>query len=73
VDRGPGFAPGDEVRVFDRFYRGAGAGSQAHGSLGLGLSLVKRIAEAHGGRAFAANQPGGGACVTLELPAGATP
>ena len=68
TDRGPGFAPGDEVRVFDRFYRGAGAGSQAHGSLGLGLSLVKRIAEAHGGRAWAANQPGGGAGVTLELP-----
>jgi two-component system, OmpR family, sensor kinase len=70
TDGGPGFAPGDEARVFDRFYRGAGSG-HAHGSLGLGLSLVKRIADAHGGRVFAANQPAGGACLVLELPRGA--
>ncbi|HXJ23727.1 MAG TPA: HAMP domain-containing sensor histidine kinase [Polyangia bacterium] len=68
TDRGRGFAPGDETRVFERFYRGAGGGSQAHGSLGLGLSLVKRIADAHGGRVAAANLPGGGARVVLELP-----
>jgi signal transduction histidine kinase len=68
TDRGRGFAPGDETRVFERFYRGAGAGSQAHGSLGLGLSLVKRIAEAHAGRVSAANLPAGGARVVLELP-----
>ncbi|MES1210345.1 MAG: HAMP domain-containing sensor histidine kinase [Pseudomonadota bacterium] len=67
TDGGPGFAPGDEVRVFDRFYRGAGGG-HAHGSLGLGLSLVKRIADAHGGRVSAANDPGGGARLVLELP-----
>ena len=70
TDRGPGFAPGDEERVFDRFYRG-GAEAGHHGSLGLGLALVKRIAVAHGGRAEAANRPGGGARVTLELPASA--
>ncbi|MES1209889.1 MAG: HAMP domain-containing sensor histidine kinase, partial [Pseudomonadota bacterium] len=69
TDGGPGFAPGDEARVFDRFYRGAGGG-HAHGSLGLGLSLVKRIADAHGGRVSAANQPGGGARLVLELPPG---
>jgi len=68
TDRGRGFAPGDETRVFDRFYRGAGGGSHAHGSLGLGLSLVKRIADAHAGRVAAANLPEGGARVTLELP-----
>ncbi len=67
TDGGPGFAPGDEARVFDRFYRGAGSG-HAHGSLGLGLSLVKRIADAHGGRVSAANQPAGGARLVLELP-----
>ena len=66
-DRGPGFAPGDEVKVFDRFYRG-GADAGHHGSLGLGLALVQRIAAAHGGRASAANRPQGGARVTLELP-----
>ncbi|HVV51183.1 MAG TPA: HAMP domain-containing sensor histidine kinase, partial [Polyangia bacterium] len=68
VDRGRGFAPGDETRVFERFYQGAGPDAGTNGSLGLGLALVKRIADAHGGRVFAANQPGGGARVVLELP-----
>jgi two-component system, OmpR family, sensor kinase len=66
TDLGRGFASGEEGRVFDRFFRGAGTG--AHGSLGLGLALVKRIAEAHGGRALAANRPEGGARLSLELP-----
>jgi signal transduction histidine kinase len=65
LDRGPGFAPGEEARVFDRFYRGENGGG--HGSLGLGLALVRRIAEAHGGGVRASNRPGGGACLTLEL------
>jgi two-component system OmpR family sensor kinase len=67
TDRGAGFAPGDEERVFDRFYRG-GADGGHHGSLGLGLALVKRIAVAHGGRAEAANRPGGGARGARALP-----
>jgi two-component system, OmpR family, sensor kinase len=65
-DRGRGFVPGEEDRVFDRFFRGTDTGPQ--GSLGLGLALVKRIAEAHGGRVRAENRPGGGARITLELP-----
>jgi len=65
LDRGPGFASGEEDRVFDRFYRGENGG--AHGSLGLGLALVRRICEAHGGRVQASNRPGGGACLRLEL------
>ncbi len=68
ADRGRGFAPGDETRVFERFYQGADPDAGARGSLGLGLALVKRIADAHGGRVHAANQPGGGARVVLELP-----
>jgi signal transduction histidine kinase len=68
VDRGRGFAPGDESRVFERFYRGADPDAGSHGSLGLGLALVKRIADAHGGRVHAANEPTGGARVVLELP-----
>jgi len=68
VDRGRGFAPGDESRVFERFYRGADSDAGSHGSLGLGLALVKRIADAHGGRVHAANEPAGGARVVLELP-----
>jgi two-component system OmpR family sensor kinase len=69
-DRGAGFAPGDETRVFDRFYRGNGDAGH-HGSLGLGLALVRRIALAHGGRADAGNRPEGGARVALELPVAA--
>ena len=62
-DRGPGFEDGDDVRVFEPFYRRG-----ENGSLGLGLALVKRIAEAHGGRAYANNRDGGGACVGMEIP-----
>jgi signal transduction histidine kinase len=63
-DHGEGFIVGEERRVFEPFYR-----SSEQGSLGLGLSLVKRIAEAHGGRAYAANRDEGGARVGVELPA----
>jgi two-component system OmpR family sensor kinase len=68
LDRGPGFAPGEEARVFESFYTRAGAEPRQKGALGLGLTLVKRIAEAHGGRAFAQNREGGGARVGIELP-----
>jgi signal transduction histidine kinase len=63
-DRGDGFTDGEEARIFEPFYRRG-----ENGSLGLGLSLVKRIAEAHGGRAYAANRGEGGARVGVELPA----
>ena len=69
-DHGPGIAPPDLPRVFDRFYRSAQARGQA-GS-GLGLAIVAHVAESHGGRAFAANHPGGGAVVGFELPVSQT-
>jgi two-component system sensor histidine kinase KdpD len=67
ADRGPGFPPGDEQRIFEKFYR---AGSPEHkpGGSGLGLAIAKGIVEAHGGRITAENRPGGGALVTLSLP-----
>ncbi len=65
-DRGPGFAPGEESKVFESFYSADREGREK-GSLGLGLALVRRIAEAHGGRAYARNVEGG-ACVGVELP-----
>lgn len=67
-DRGPGLRPGDESKVFEPFYR-RDDGSGSKGTLGLGLSLVRRIAEAHGGRAYAENKREGGARVSLELAA----
>lgn len=69
-DGGPGFAPGDEVRAFDPFFHRPRAEGDGHGSLGLGLSLVARIAAAHGGRASAVNLPAGGAEVSFTVRAG---
>ena len=65
-DDGPGIAAGDLPRIWDRLYRGDK--SRAEHGLGLGLSLVKAIVEAHGGRAEAASQPGGGAEFRVILP-----
>ncbi len=66
-DDGPGLSPGEEARIFEPFYRRERGGRDA-GSLGLGLALVKRIAEAHGGRVIAENREGGGARVGVEIP-----
>jgi signal transduction histidine kinase len=70
-DQGQGFAPGEEAHAFDAFKRSANGAPRATGhdagSLHLGLSLVRRIAEAHGGRAYAQNLPGGGARVGFEV------
>src|SRR5690606_3258356 len=65
-DHGPGIPPGEHRRVFERFYR-ARRDTQTRGS-GIGLALVKRIVEGHGGRAWAEDAPGGGAIVSFSLP-----
>jgi two-component system, OmpR family, sensor histidine kinase MprB len=65
-DHGPGFDEQDLPHLFDRFYRATSARGMP-GS-GLGLSIVRQVAEAHGGRAVAENAPGGGAVVRLDLP-----
>jgi two-component system sensor histidine kinase MprB len=66
-DRGPGIPGADLDHVFDRFYRCTEARGQP--GTGLGLAIVRQVAETHGGAARAANAPGGGAEMTLELPA----
>jgi two-component system sensor histidine kinase MprB len=65
-DHGPGIAAEDLPRVFDRFYRSPEA--RGRPGSGLGLAIVRQTAEAHGGSVHAANDPDGGARLTLELP-----
>ncbi|MFL6022552.1 MAG: ATP-binding protein [Marmoricola sp.] len=66
ADRGPGISPKDLPHVFDRFYRAAESRSMP-GS-GLGLSIVRSVAERHGGIVRAGTGPGGGAGFWLSLP-----
>jgi two-component system sensor histidine kinase KdpD len=67
ADRGPGLDPGEETKVFEKFYRGAG---KPAGGLGLGLSIARQLVEAHGGTVVAQNRPGGGARFSIHLPLG---
>ena len=67
LDAGPGFGEGEVERAFQAFFRGASSEAEDAPGLGLGLSLVRRIAEAHGGRAFAENRPEGGARVGFTV------
>jgi signal transduction histidine kinase len=69
-DAGEGFAPEELTRVFEPFYRGDDARRSQRPGVGLGLALVKRIAEVHGGSARAENLAAGGARVSLTLPRG---
>ena len=65
-DEGGGFPPEFIGAAFERFARADHA--RARGGSGLGLAIVQAIARAHGGEAHAANSPGGGADVWIELP-----
>jgi len=64
-DHGPGFADEDRPLVFERFYRSVAA--RAMPGAGLGLAIVREVAEAHGGTVVAENAPEGGALVRLSL------
>ena len=66
-DDGHGISDEHKAAVFETFNRGAKAHSAAPGA-GIGLSLVARFAEAHGGRAWAEDRPGGGASLRVLLP-----
>ncbi len=66
-DRGPGVPPELRERIFEPFYRLPGA-TERDGGVGLGLALVKSIAQRHGGTVYCENRPEGGACFVIRLP-----
>lgn len=68
-DLGPGFPADFLPHAFERFRRPDRDRARSEGGAGLGLAIVRAIVLAHGGRAIASNQPGGGAVVRLEIPA----
>jgi signal transduction histidine kinase len=68
VDRGPGVAPDELVRIFAPFYRASPADQPRAPGFGVGLAIARRAVEYHGGSIAAANRPGGGLVVRIELP-----
>ncbi|MCU7369821.1 ATP-binding protein [Paucibacter sp. O1-1] len=70
-DRGPGVPPEMRERIFEPFFRLPGHAELA-GGVGLGLSLVKQIAQRHGGEVRCEGREGGGSCFVLSLPQRAT-
>jgi len=70
ADKGPGLPPGQEDRVFERFYR---ADSSRGRGVGLGLAICRGIVRAHDGRIWAQNLPGGGVAFLFTLPVGDPP
>jgi signal transduction histidine kinase len=67
-DTGPGIAPEEQELIFNRFYRG-GKGRRFPQGMGLGLSIAKELAEAHGGHLEVTSAPGAGSKFTLWIPA----
>ncbi|HET7341408.1 MAG TPA: ATP-binding protein, partial [Methylomirabilota bacterium] len=70
ADHGPGLPPGEQDRIFEKFYR---AQPTAGRGAGLGLAICRGIVRAHGGRIWAQNLPGGGVAFLFTLPLGETP
>jgi two-component system sensor histidine kinase BaeS len=69
TDQGPGVSAEDLPRVFERFWRSEKSRNRQTGGSGLGLSISRKIAEAHGGTVSVTSTPGAGATFTLHLPA----
>jgi signal transduction histidine kinase len=71
-DEGIGIPPAEQVRIFDKFYRVGRSETQGRRGSGVGLALVRHVAEAHGGRVSVASGPGEGSRFTLWLPCSRT-
>jgi PAS domain S-box-containing protein len=69
-DTGIGIAAEEQARIFDRFYQVDGASTRRYGGMGLGLALVKEIAEAHAGAVSVDSELGVGSTFRVRLPAG---
>lgn len=70
TDTGPGVPVADRERIFERFAHGEPPDGRRHGGAGLGLAIVRAIAEGHGGRVEVGGEPGRGAVFALVLPVG---
>lgn len=68
TDQGHGVAPEERTRIFERFYRGQRDQAGPEHGAGIGLALVKEIAELHGGRVEVESRPGGGSRFTIHIP-----
>jgi two-component system phosphate regulon sensor histidine kinase PhoR len=73
ADNGPGIAPPDQKRIFDKFYRARDPLQRTIEGSGLGLAMVKHIVGAHGGRITVTSDVGKGAAFTITLPAAEAP
>ncbi len=69
ADNGPGIAPREQKRIFDKFYRARDPLARSIEGTGLGLAMVKHIVTGHGGRISVASELGHGATFTIALPA----
>ena len=68
ADEGIGIPPEEQPRIFEKFYRVGRSETQGRRGSGVGLALVRHVAEAHGGRVTVESRPGAGSRFTLELP-----
>jgi two-component system OmpR family sensor kinase len=68
-DRGPGVAPENRARIFERFVRLESARNQHPEGSGLGLAIVEQVVQSHGGTVEVENREGGGAVFRVLLPA----
>jgi len=68
ADHGPGLRPDEASRIFEPFFRADPSRSRDSGGVGLGLSIVSAVAEAHGGKVSVSDTPGGGATFEVEIP-----